>query len=79
MKALTVPDRPRRPSTRSRRRGSPSYNTDEPHTLFLQGRAAFGFGTGGLIGRIMKENPALFDKVGHPRSAGRPRRPRPAS
>lgn len=44
--------------------GIASYNTDEPHTIFLQGRAAFGFGTGGLIGRIMKENPSLFDKVG---------------
>jgi ABC-type glycerol-3-phosphate transport system substrate-binding protein len=30
----------------------------------VQGRAAFGFGTGGLIGRLMKENPALADKTG---------------
>ena len=30
----------------------------------VQGRAAFGFGTGGVIGRIMRENPALFDKTG---------------
>ncbi|MFI5011509.1 MAG: ABC transporter substrate-binding protein [Hyphomicrobiales bacterium] len=44
--------------------GIASYNTDEAHTIFLQGRAAFGLGTGGLIGRIMNENPTLFDKVG---------------
>lgn len=44
--------------------GIASYNTDEAHTVFLQGRAAFGMGTGGLINRIMRENPSLFDKVG---------------
>ena len=44
--------------------GIASYNTDEPHTVFLQGRAAFGMGTGGLINRITRENPSLLDKVG---------------
>jgi ABC-type spermidine/putrescine transport system permease subunit I len=44
--------------------GVASYNFDEAHTLFVQGRAAFGMGTGGVIGRLMKENPALFEKVG---------------
>lgn len=44
--------------------GIASYNTDEPHTLFVQGRAAFAMGTGGLISRIIKENPSLFDKTG---------------
>ena len=44
--------------------GIAAYNTDEAHTVFLQGRAAFGMGTGGLINRIMRENPSLFDKVG---------------
>ena len=44
--------------------GIGSYNTDDPHTLFLQGRAAFGMGTGGLIARIVNENPAMMDKVG---------------
>jgi multiple sugar transport system substrate-binding protein len=44
--------------------GIASYNTDDAHTIFVQGRAAFGFGTGGVISRIMKENPSLFDKVG---------------
>lgn len=44
--------------------GIASYNTDEANTVFLQGRAAFGFGTGGVIGRIMRENPSLYDKVG---------------
>jgi len=44
--------------------GIASYNTDEAHTIFLQGRAAFGLGSGSLISRIMKENPSLFDKVG---------------
>lgn len=44
--------------------GIASYNTDEAHTVFLQGRAAFGMATGGLINRIMRENPSLLDKVG---------------
>jgi multiple sugar transport system substrate-binding protein len=44
--------------------GIASYNTDDPHTIYVQGRAAFGFGTGSLIGRLMKENPALFEKTG---------------
>ena len=44
--------------------GIASYNTDDPHTIYVQGRAAFAFGTGGLIGRLMKENPALFEKTG---------------
>ena len=44
--------------------GIAAYNTDEAHTIFVQGRAAFGFGTGGVIFRLMKENPSLFDKVG---------------
>jgi len=44
--------------------GVAAYNTDEPHTLFVQGRAAFCMGTGGLISRLMKEAPNLVDKVG---------------
>ena len=44
--------------------GIASYNTEDAHTVFLQGSAAFGLGTGGLIGRIMRENPDMFDKVG---------------
>ncbi len=44
--------------------GIASYNTEDAHTIFLQGRAAFGLGTGGLIGRIMKEAPDLYEKVG---------------
>jgi multiple sugar transport system substrate-binding protein len=44
--------------------GIASYNTDDAHTIFVQGRAAFGFGTGEVISRVMKENPAMFDKVG---------------
>jgi hypothetical protein len=39
--------------------GIASYNTEDAHTVFLQGRAAFGFGTGGLIGQCEwgKDNP----------------------
>lgn len=44
--------------------GVASYNTDDGHTLFAQGRAAFGMGTGRLIAQIMSENPDLVDKVG---------------
>jgi multiple sugar transport system substrate-binding protein len=44
--------------------GVASYNTDDPHTLFVQGRAAFGMGTGGLINRLMKEAPDLVERVG---------------
>lgn len=44
--------------------GIAAYNTDEAMTIFVQGRATFGFGTGGMISRIMKENPSMFDKVG---------------
>jgi len=44
--------------------GIASWDTEDAHTVFLQGRAAIGMGTGGLIGRIMNENPDLFDKVG---------------
>ncbi|MEZ5666315.1 MAG: extracellular solute-binding protein [Alphaproteobacteria bacterium] len=44
--------------------GIASYNTDDAHTIFAQGRAAFGMGTGRLINQIMTENPDLFDKVG---------------
>ena len=44
--------------------GIAAHNTDDSMTLFVQGRSAFGFGTGGMISRLMKENPALFDKVG---------------
>ncbi|MCZ8100768.1 MAG: extracellular solute-binding protein, partial [Burkholderiales bacterium] len=36
--------------------GIASYNTDDAHTIFVQGRAAFGFGTGEVIRRVMKEN-----------------------
>ena len=44
--------------------GVASYNTDEVHTLFTQGRAAFALGTGGLINKIMAENPDMLDDVG---------------
>src|SRR5690606_16572664 len=44
--------------------GIAAWNTDDAHTVFAQGRAAFGMGTGRLIGQIMRENPDLFDKVG---------------
>jgi ABC-type glycerol-3-phosphate transport system substrate-binding protein len=44
--------------------GIAAYNTEDPHTLFLQGRAAMCMGTGGLVGRIMRENPDMFEKVG---------------
>ena len=44
--------------------GIASYDTDDPHTIFLQGRAAFGMGTGGLIARIVNEKPDMMDKVG---------------
>jgi multiple sugar transport system substrate-binding protein len=44
--------------------GIASYNTEDPHTLYLQGRAAMCMGTGGLIGRIMREAPDLFEKTG---------------
>lgn len=44
--------------------GIASYNTDEAHTIFLQGRAAFGMGTGGLIAQLTSQNPDLVNKVG---------------
>jgi len=44
--------------------GIAAYNTDDPHTVFLQGRAAFAMGTGGLIGRIQNERPDLESQVG---------------
>ena len=44
--------------------GIASYNTDDPHTIYVQGRAAFGMGVGSVIGRLMKENPALYEKTG---------------
>jgi multiple sugar transport system substrate-binding protein len=44
--------------------GIASYNTDETHTIFVQGRAAFGVGSGQVIGRLMRENPSLVEKVG---------------
>ncbi|MCA0448635.1 MAG: sugar ABC transporter substrate-binding protein [Proteobacteria bacterium] len=44
--------------------GIASHNTDDSHTIFVQGRAAFGMGAGLMISRIMKENPSMFDKVG---------------
>jgi multiple sugar transport system substrate-binding protein len=44
--------------------GIASWNTDDPHTFFMQGRAAFAFGTGGLIGRIMNETPDMYEKTG---------------
>jgi multiple sugar transport system substrate-binding protein len=44
--------------------GIASWDTEDAHTVFLQGRAAMAMGLGGLIGRIMKENPDLFEKVG---------------
>lgn len=44
--------------------GIASYNTDDAHTIYVQGRAAFGFGTGGVIGRLMKENPDIAEKTG---------------
>ncbi len=44
--------------------GVGSWDTPDAHTYFAQGRAAFGMGTGGLIGDIQKQNPDLADKVG---------------
>jgi len=44
--------------------GIASYDTEDAHNVFLQGGAAFGFGTGGMVGRIMKEAPDMFEKVG---------------
>lgn len=44
--------------------GIASYNTDEPMTLFIQGRAAFCMGTGGMIARLLKEAPDMIDNVG---------------
>jgi multiple sugar transport system substrate-binding protein len=44
--------------------GIASHNTDDTHTLFVQGRAAFGLCSGLVIGRLMRENPSLVDKVG---------------
>jgi multiple sugar transport system substrate-binding protein len=44
--------------------GIASWNTDDVHTYFVQGRAAFSAGTGQVIGQIMRENPDMFDKVG---------------
>jgi multiple sugar transport system substrate-binding protein len=43
--------------------GVASYNTDDPHTLYVQGRAAFAMGTGGLINRLLKENPSLAERT----------------
>jgi ABC-type glycerol-3-phosphate transport system substrate-binding protein len=44
--------------------GIAAWNTDDAHTVFAQGRAAFGMGTGRLIGQIMRENPDLVENVG---------------
>ena len=44
--------------------GIGAWNTDDAHTAFVQGRLAMGMGTGQVIGKIMRENPDLFDKVG---------------
>jgi multiple sugar transport system substrate-binding protein len=44
--------------------GIASYNTDDSHNLFLQGRAAFAFGTGQLISRLLAEQPDLVPKTG---------------
>lgn len=44
--------------------GIGSWDTPDAHTFFQQGRAAFGMGTGGLIGEIQRGNPDLIDKVG---------------
>lgn len=44
--------------------GIASYNTDDAHTVFAQGRAAFGMGTGRLIAEVMRQNPNMFSNVG---------------
>ncbi len=44
--------------------GIGSYNTDDAHTIFAQGRAAFGMATGRLLGQIKKENPDLVERTG---------------
>ncbi|MET3926020.1 sugar ABC transporter substrate-binding protein [Devosia sp. 2618] len=44
--------------------GIGSWDTPDAHTFFQQGRAAFGMGTGVLIGEIQRGNPDLIDKIG---------------
>jgi ABC-type glycerol-3-phosphate transport system substrate-binding protein len=44
--------------------GIASYNTDDAHTIFAQGRAAFGMGTGRVIAEVMRQNPNMFENVG---------------
>jgi multiple sugar transport system substrate-binding protein len=44
--------------------GIAAHNTDDSHTIFVQGRSAFGMGAGLMISRLMRENPSLVDKVG---------------
>jgi len=44
--------------------GIASYNTDDSHNLFLQGRAAFAYGTGQVISRLLTEQPDLIPNVG---------------
>ena len=44
--------------------GIASHNTDDTHTVFVQGRAAFGMGAGTVIGRLMRENPSWSTRLG---------------
>ena len=44
--------------------GIAAWNTDDAHTYFAQGRAAFAMGAGQLIGILMASAPDLVDKVG---------------
>ncbi len=44
--------------------GIGAWDTPDAHTFFVQGRAAFGMGTGTLIGELERGNPDLVSKVG---------------
>jgi multiple sugar transport system substrate-binding protein len=44
--------------------GIASWDNPDVQTFFAQGRAAFGMGTGGMIGEIYRSNPGMVDKVG---------------
>ncbi len=44
--------------------GIAAWNTDDAHTYFAQGRAAFAMGTGRLIAQVTNENPDMLPNVG---------------
>jgi len=44
--------------------GVGGWDTPDAHTFFVQGRAAFGMGTGGLLGELQRGNPDLLPNVG---------------